>query len=175
MTITVDQAFEALNARGVVEQNPRFQPEMLIKYVERLIGRPAPKDLCDFYRKRISRVGDFNSVIPIWNSYAGWVSKGWGLDMLLPAKAIPLFGDGCGSVWGVDVSSPDDHPAVYFFDHEDRSETPSYAAGSSIGTFLMLLADHDHAIEEHWPPDWSLKIDPDIGKCPRAPPIWLAG
>jgi hypothetical protein len=175
MTIAVDHAFQVLTPLGVVEQNQHIQPEMLIKYVERLIGRPTPEDLCDFYRKQISRVADFTSVIPIWNSYTGWVSKGWDLDMLLPAKAIPLFGDGCGSVFGVDVSTEHEHPAVYFFDHENQYEKANYAAGSSIGAFLLLLAEHDQAIDERRPPGWQLTIDPDIDKCPRAPPIWLAG
>jgi hypothetical protein len=88
--------------------------------------------------------------------------------------AIPLFWDGCGSLDGVDVSQATDHPAVYFFDHEDGWEKPACVAGSSIGVFLLLLAEHDAAIDEKRPPGWELTIDPDLGKCPRAPPIWLA-
>ena len=175
MTVTVDQAFDTLSAREAIETDPRIQPIMLVKYVERLIGRPAPKDLADFYAKQISAVGDFASVAPVWKPYTGWVSQGWDLDMLLHVDAIPLFGDGCGSVFGVNVSTEDDHPAVYFFDHEGVYEKANYAAGSSIGAFLLLLADHDRAVLDHWPPAWELKIDPDIDECPRAPPIWLAG
>jgi hypothetical protein len=47
-------------------------------------------------------------------------------------------------------------------------------AGSSIGSFLLLLAEHDAGIDEKQPPGWELKIDPNLEKCPRAPPIWLA-
>ena len=61
-------------------------------------------------------------------------------------------------------------PAVYFFDHEDRSDTPNYAAGSSLGVFMLLLADKDRAYDEHWPARWELKLDPDIDKCPGARP-----
>jgi hypothetical protein len=97
------------------------------------------------------------------------------IDWLLPAGAVPIFSDGCGSLYGVDVSSVTDHPAVYFFDHEDGWEKPAYAAGSSIGTFLLLLAEHDIALDEKRPSGWELAIDPDLDKCPRAPPIWRAG
>jgi len=66
-------------------------------------------------------------------------------------------------------------PAVYFFDHEDSYERPHWAAGSSLGAFLLLLADGDRAHAEAWPQKWELSIDPDIEKCPRAPAIWAAG
>jgi hypothetical protein len=97
-----------------------------------------------------------------------------GIQWLLPGKAVPIFSDGCGSLYGMDLSKITDHPAVYFFDHEDGWEKPAYAVGSSIGTFLLLLAEHDIAIDEKRPARWELAIDPDIGMCSRAPPIWLA-
>jgi hypothetical protein len=75
----------------------------------------------------------------------------------------------------LDVSRATDHAAVYFFDHDSGFESPNYAAGSSIGTFLLLLAEHDAAMEEKRPQGWELAIDPDLDKCPRAPPIWRAG
>jgi hypothetical protein len=40
---------------------------------------------------------------------------------------------------------------------------------------LLLLGQHDRAIDEGRAPGWERDIDPDIDKCPRAPPIWLAG
>lgn len=69
----------------------------------------------------------------------------------------------------------DIRPAVYVFDHEDLFDRPRWAAGSSIGRFLLLLAQHDQAISENRSTGWRLSIDPDLDKCPRAPPIWLAG
>jgi hypothetical protein len=65
-------------------------------------------------------------------------------------------------------------PAVYFFDHEREFRTPQWAAGSSLGAFLLLLADGDRAHREGWPPKWELAIDPAPDKCPRAPAIWNA-
>jgi hypothetical protein len=38
----------------------------------------------------------------------------------------------------------------------------------------MLLAEHDVALHQKRPRGWELAIDPDLGKCLRAPPIWLA-
>lgn len=78
------------------------------------------------------------------------------------------------ATWGVDVSTTAGHPAVYFFDKADDWEKPAFAAGSSIGTFLLLLAEHDAALDEKRAPGWELQIDPDLEKCSRAPPIWLA-
>jgi hypothetical protein len=60
-------------------------------------------------------------------------------------------------------------------DHERSYEKPEWAAGSSLGAFLLLLADSDRSYAEHWQPRWELTIDPDIEKCPRAPSIWNAG
>jgi hypothetical protein len=64
---------------------------------------------------------------------------------------------------------------VYFFDHQDEYERPRWAAGSSLGAFLLLYADHDRAYAEDRPDGWELEIDPDIDKCPRAPAIWEVG
>jgi hypothetical protein len=97
------------------------------------------------------------------------------LRALLPAQAVPIFFDGAGNLYALDLSSGVASPAVYFFDHEDLFERPRWAAGSSLGHFLLLLGQHDQAIDEGRAPGWELGIDPDIDKCPRAPPIWLAG
>jgi hypothetical protein len=87
---------------------------------------------------------------------------------------VPIFFDGCGSLFGLDLASGDTTPAVYFFDHADEFAKPRWAAGSSLGAFLLLAADHDQAYEENWPERWQLAIDPDLDKCPRAPAIWNA-
>jgi hypothetical protein len=91
---------------------------------------------------------------------------------LLHVQAVPIFFDGCGSLYGLDLSSGDLTPAVYFFDHEDEFSKPHWAAGSSLGAFLLLLADHDRAYRENWSERWQLAIDPDLDNCPRAPAIW---
>jgi hypothetical protein len=56
-------------------------------------------------------------------------------------------------------------PAVYFFDHEDLFERPRWAAGSSLG-HLLLLGQHDRAIDEGRAPVWESGIDPDNENCP---------
>jgi hypothetical protein len=175
MTISVTGAARILEERGALGRRRKNQVEWVVDFVAQLIGRPVPADLAEFYRENIEGVGDFGTTIPIWNDHVGRVTDDAGIDWLLPGKAIPLFSDGCGNLFGVDVSKVTDHPAVYFFDHEKGWEKPSYAAGSSIGTFLLLLAEHDIAIDEKRPPGWELTIDPDLGMCSRAPPIWLAG
>jgi hypothetical protein len=97
------------------------------------------------------------------------------LRALLPAQAVPIFSDGAGSLYGLALTSGVASSAVYFFVHEDLFERPRWAAGSSLGHFLLLLGQHDQAIDEGRTPGWECDIDPDIDKCPRAPPIWLAG
>jgi hypothetical protein len=147
----------------------------VVGYVAKLIGRPLPGDLVEFYQENIDWVGEFGTTIPVWNDHVGRVTDDGAVDRLLQAKAVPLFWDGCGSLYGVDISQVTDHPAVYFFDHEDGWDKPAYAAGSSIGVFLLLVAEHDIALHEKRPSGWELTLDPDLAKCPRAPPIWLAG
>jgi hypothetical protein len=174
MTATVIEATQILERRGVLRRARKDQSSLVIDYVAKVIGRRLPADLAEFYREHIERIGDFGSTTPVWNDHVGWLKRNSVIEWLLPAQAVPIFDDGCGSFFGVDVSRITDHPAVYFFDHESEFKYPSYAAGSSIGTFLLLLAEHDAAIEEKRPLDWELSLDPDIAKCPRAPPIWLA-
>ncbi len=173
MAIAVSEAARILEQGGSLGRRRKNQAEWVVEFVSGLIGRPIPADLAEFYRENVEWVGDFQSAIPVWNDYVRRVTDDGCVDRLLPARAIPLFWDGCGSLYGVDVSSATNHPAVYFFDHEDGWEKPTYAAGSSIGTFLLLLAQHDAAIHERRPHGWELQIDPDLDKCPRAPPIWL--
>lgn len=175
MTLSVSQAAHILEDRGTLSRRRKSQSEWVIEFVGALIGKAVPTDLAEFYRENIDRIGDFGTTIPIWNDYVRRVTDKGAIDWLLPGQAIPLFWDGCGNLWGADVSKATDHPAVYFFDKADAWEKPAYAAGSSIGTFLLLLAEHDAALDEQRPPGWELTIDPDIDKCPRAPPIWRAG
>jgi hypothetical protein len=175
MTVSVPQAAHMLEQRGTLSRRRKNQSEWVIEFVGGLIGKAIPADLAEFYRENIDRVGDFDTTIPVWNDYVSRVTDDGCIDWLLPAKAIPLFSDGCGNLWGMDVSTATDHPSVYFFDKADAWEKPSYAAGSTIGTFLLLLAEHDTALDEKRTPGWELKIDPDLAKCTRAPPIWLAG
>ncbi len=102
----------------------------------------------------------------------GWRTRNSSISDLLPAQAIPIFGDGNGNLFGVDFSSGEASPAVYFFDHEEGFETPRYAAGSSISMFLLLLGEDEAAWREQRPSGWELRIDPDIDRCTRVPPIW---
>jgi hypothetical protein len=172
--ITVSEAARTLEKRGALRRARIDQSAQVIEYVAKLVGRPLPEDLADFYREHIDRMGDFRTTTPVWNEHVGWLTRNSVIDWLLAANAIPIFDDGCGNLFGVDVSRVTDEPAVYFFDHEKEFKYPSYAVGSSIGAFLLLLAERDTAIDEKRAPGWELGIDPDLDKCPRAPPIWVA-
>jgi hypothetical protein len=161
--INITEVAHALEAQDRLERHRPKQLERIIGQVREQLGQALPPDLDDFYRERIASVGDFLTIGLVWTE---WVTK------LLHVQAVPIFFDGCGSMYGLDLASGDAIPAVYFFDHEDEFSKPRWAAGSSLGTFLLLLADHDRAYEENWPERWQLSIDPDLDKCPRAPAIW---
>lgn len=60
---------------------------------------------------------------------------------------MPLFDDGCGNLFGLDLTPDADPRAVYFFDHERSFEAPEWAAGSSLARFLLYLADADRALD----------------------------
>lgn len=160
LSISVTDAARDLEAQRVLVRFRKDYSARTIEGVSRKIGRTLPVSLEEFYRQNIKSVGEFNAV---------------DIDSatdLLHAHAIPIFSDGCGSLYGVDLLNIDENPSVYFFDHIDEYEKPHWAAGSSIGTFLHFLANHDRAIQEQWPENWQLSIDPDIERCPRAPPSW---
>lgn len=175
MVISVQEATRRLDERGLVKRWRDNNLEQVVEHMTQLLGQNLPADLIDFYQQNLQEVGGFLAITPHWNAWVGWRKPDLQMTQLLHMGAAPIVYDGCGSVYGLDLTSGLNTPAVYFFDHEDRSGRPTYAAGSSLGVFLLLLADHDRAIEENWPERWELKIDPDIDKCPRAPAIWAAG
>ncbi|MGZ3278168.1 MAG: SMI1/KNR4 family protein, partial [Caulobacteraceae bacterium] len=150
------------------------QSELVIDRVRELLGRPLPQDLIDLYRERIARIGHFGAIAPSWNDWVGWSKDVVSPTALLHAEAVPIFSDGCFNLFGLDLSSGAETPAVYFFEESRGFERPVYAAGSSLSAFLLLLAEEDLAFQEKRPPGWQLAIDPDLDKCPRAPPIWRA-
>ena len=175
MRIPVPDAAAQLEARGLLTRRRDDHSARIIAHVRHLLCRELPTDLIAFYRERIARVGEFTAQAPTWNDHVGWRSRDAIVTQLLPAEAVPVFDDGCGSLYGLDLTPGVEIPAVYFFDHEDGFEKPGWAAGSSLGAFLLLLAESDRAHDEGWPPGWQTRIDPDITNCPRAPAIWLAG
>jgi hypothetical protein len=174
MDITVSEACRLLEAQGALRRLQKDHSEGIVQQVRELLGGRMPAELEALYRERVESVGDFAAILPKWNERPEWRREG-ALKALLPVQAVPIFSDGSGSLYGLDLSSGDQRPAVYFFDHEDLFERPHWAAGSSIGHFLLLLAQHDQAIGEGRSAGWELSIDPELDKCPRAPPIWLAG
>lgn len=172
MKISVKEAALALEERGLLRRHKSDHSELVIDRVRELLGRPLPEELIDFYRERIARVGDFGAIAPSWNDWVGWGKDDFPSTALLHAEAVPIFSDGCFNLFGLDLSSGAESPAVYFFEESRGFERPIYAAGSSLGAFLLLLAEEDLAFQENRPPGWQLAIDPDLDKCPRAPPIW---
>jgi hypothetical protein len=176
MTIRVSEAVRLLDERGQITRHKhRPDPTRLALFLPEVFGPNVPEDLAAFYGEAIASVGEFDAIGPGWSDWSGWGGSAENLSQLMHAGAAPLFWDGCGSLYGLDLTTVDATPAVYFFDHDDCYAQASWAAGSSLGVFLLLLADHDRAYDENWPDRWQLKIDPDIEKCPRAPAIWNAG
>jgi len=175
MRISVSEAARQLEERGLLTRERKDHSDKVIEHVRKLLGRELPPDLIDFYRERIATLGEFYAQTPGWNDHVGWRSPDSLVTKLIHADAVPLFDDGCGDLYGLDLTLGVEVPAVYFFDHEDGYERPHWAAGSSLSAFLLLLADADRAHADGWPERWERKIDPDIEKCPRAPAIWFAG
>jgi hypothetical protein len=174
MRPSVHEAARLLEQRGLLERARSDHSARIIEHVGALLGRPLPQDLEDLYRERIRSVGDFLAVRPVWNDYVGWRTEDSDITRLLEAQAVPIFLDGCGSLYGLDITPGVAVPAVYFFDHDNLVPQPNWAAGSSLGAFLLLLGEHDRAYAEGRPAGWELQIDPDIDKCPRAPALWKA-
>lgn len=175
MRIPVAEAARQLEERGLLVRERQDHSGRIIAHVQTLLGRPLPEDLFDFYRERIAEIDGFSAQTPGWNDWVGWRSPDSLVTELLHADAVPLFGDECGNLYGLDLTPGVEIPAVYFFDHENSFEKPEWAAGSSLGAFMLLFADSDRAFLENWPPRWELAIDPDLEKCPRAPALWAAG
>jgi hypothetical protein len=173
--IEVAAAAREVEQKGLLRRHRANNSERIICHVTQQLGRKLPPDLEALYRECISRVGEFDAIAPIWNDRVGWRPVAVEATRLLSSQAVPIFSDGCGSLYGLDLSAGDNVPAVYFFDHEDEFATPRWAAGSSLGAFLLLLAESDRAGREAWPSKWELAIDPDLERCPRAPAIWNAG
>lgn len=175
MKITVSEAVRSLEDRGLLKRHKADQSDLVIDRVRELLRRPLPQDLIDLYREHVARIGDFSDIAPSWNDWVGWSNDVVSVTDLLHANAVPVFDDGCGNLFGLDLSSEGEASAVYFFDHEREFDRPRYAAGSSLGAFLLLLGEEDQAYREGRPSGWQLAIDPDLDKCPRAPPPWQGG
>ena len=174
MTVTVAEAVRRLKGQGVLQPNRLDQSAQVIARVQTLLGQDLPQDLVAFYVANIEYVGDFAAIAPTWNDRVGWLRESVKVTDLLHVQAVPLFLDGFGNLFGLDLTPAVKPPAVYFFDHEYGYDQPQYAAGSCLGAFLLLLAEQERAYKERRPAGWELAIDPDIDKCPRAPPLWLA-
>jgi hypothetical protein len=174
MDITVSEACRTLQARGALRRSRRDEADGIIQQVRERLGGRMPPDLEALYRESVASVGEFAAILPEWRERPEWRRDG-SVGLLLHVDAVPIFSDGCGNFYGLDLASGDQRPGVYFFDSEDMFERPHWAAGSSLARFLLLLAEHDQALDEGRPTGWELSIDPDIDKCPRAPAVWLAG
>jgi hypothetical protein len=175
MTWSVGEAVKLLEGQDALRHRKQNDAESVIARVSELLGCPLPPILVEFYRHSVYSVGEFLAVSPEMNGRAGWrQTKDDAIRRLLDVDAVPVFYDGSGNLFGLDLKPTNTPPAVYFFDHEQSYERPVYAAGSSLGVFLLLLSRESEAYAEDWPADWQHAIDPDIDKCPRAPPLWLA-
>lgn len=172
MRIPVAEAARVLEERGTLTRLRNDQSDRVISFVREVLGRDLPRDLEDFYRAHIDRIDGNPALVPRWNERIGWGDWAEQIKVLLHADAVPLVLEGCGNLFGLDLTEGSSNPAVYFFDHETQFDKPQHAVGSSLGTFLLLLAEEDRAYAEGWPTGWQLEIDPDLNRCPRGRAIW---
>src|SRR6185503_3682650 len=124
--VSVSEAAKQLEVRGLLTRERKDHSERIIEHVGRLLGRELPPDLVSFYRERIARLGEFYAQTPEWNDRMGWRSPDSLVTQLLHADAVPLLNDGCGNLYGLDLTSGVETPAVYFFDHERDYEKPEW-------------------------------------------------
>jgi hypothetical protein len=174
--ISVSEAASALHARGALKTRREDYSERILARVEAMLGRPPPRDLADFYAARITSVAAYDAIMPEWNSWVGWRTPiERELGQLLDVEALPVFRDKRGNLFGLDLSAETERPDVYFFERASNFSKPAWAAGSSLGAFMLLLSDYDRAYQQSWPTGWEARIDPSISACLRAPPAWRLG
>lgn len=105
-----------------------------------------------------------------------WRDKGW----------IPIARDGFGSDYVLDTAcsvesrpgQPPTHP-VYFMNHADDDERPSYVVASSFETFLDFMHEERKAFSQdedsYWPFDKEKVLEKDPGLkayCGEVPLPW---
>src|SRR4051812_35696047 len=102
MDISVQAAIARLNRQGVVGRSKEQFIESMIAHVVHLLGRPLPSELEELYRQRVASIADFNAILPHRSGRMGFGYGGgdWLTDFL-PAQVIPVFSDGCGSVFAL--------------------------------------------------------------------------
>lgn len=172
MHIPVDQAVRTIDAQGLIRRRKRDESEAIISHVRDLLGVPLPNDLECFYRESIERVGPFLAVSPRLNGRMGWdADQDETICQLSGAAAVPVMFDGVGNLYALDLDPAAQVPGVYLYDHE-REFALEHIAGTSLGSFLLILGDIDRALADDWPDGWQLRIDPDLDKSPKAPPEW---
>jgi hypothetical protein len=169
--ISVSEAAHQLEKRGLLTRRRRKFEIQVIDFVSEQLGRPVPPELAEFYAENIDYICDAGAICPTWNPWVGFEPVYPDLWNALP-DAVPLFTDGNGSLFGLDLLDAGPRRGVYFFDHIDSFKFPAWPAGSSLATFLLFLGDRDRALQEGWPDDWMEKIDPEIKNCPRVEPRW---
>src|SRR5262245_4869523 len=101
---SMEDACRLLEVRGALKRHRHDHSVQVIEHVTELIGGWVPPELAAFYRERVSQVADFLAVAPVWNDRIGWRSEDWVVTQLLHVQAVPILSDGCGSLFGVDLS-----------------------------------------------------------------------
>jgi hypothetical protein len=69
--IPVADAARELEARGALKREREDHSERVVEHVGNLLGCALPADFMDFYRERISRIGEFYAKAPEWNDRVG--------------------------------------------------------------------------------------------------------
>ena len=139
MSLSVTEACRQIELRGLLKRDRVDHADRIIAKVSAVPGRELPRDLAVFYRERVASIGEFPAIVPAWNDRMGWRTDDALILELAHVQAVPIFSDGCGNLFGLDLASGDATPAVYFFDHERGSEKPEYAAGVVVGCILVAV------------------------------------
>src|SRR5258708_23677821 len=116
MHIEVAAAARELEQRGLLRRHRTDNSERVVLHVSQQLGKRLPTDLEALYREHISHVGEFAAIAPVWNDRVGWRPVAVEATHLLSSQAVPIFWDGCGSLYGLHLAAGDNVPAVYLFD-----------------------------------------------------------
>ena len=133
MSISVSEAARRVEPSGLLKRSRRpTSPDRIIAHVRELIGQELPRDLEDFYRDGIIRIGGYSALTNSWNDWVGWDTEPEYFTKYLDIGAIEVFSDECGNPYVLDLTAGDQTPAVYFIDHEDDPPVLAFAAASSL-------------------------------------------
>lgn len=113
MVVSFAEAVRALEARGQLTRHKYGGDATRLKLMlTEVFGPQHPGELAEFYGQAIASLGEFHAVSPGWSDRCGWGESAEILSDLMDVGAAPLFNDGCGNIYGLDLTADDATPAV---------------------------------------------------------------